>query len=82
VIPVYGFLQGDTIGLLVLAYPEDTMRTVCEKLKSAASVRVAPRPGGRVVFRDRVLDPELRVDQAGLAPLDRIDVRFDQEGSL
>ena len=72
--PLYGFLEGDTIGLLVLAYRTDTVAELAEKLQSAAAVRVAPRAGLKVVFRERVLDPAATLGQVGLAALDRFDV--------
>lgn len=73
-IPLYGFLQGDTIGLLILAQPEDTIAVLAGKLQTSAAVRVAPRE--RVVVRhgDRVLDPQMTVAKAGLTALDRFDV--------
>jgi hypothetical protein len=44
-IPLYGFLEGDTIGLLVLADEEETLASLADKLQSAASVRVDRRRG-------------------------------------
>jgi hypothetical protein len=73
-IPLYGFLQGDTIGLLILAQPADTMAVLVEKLQSSAAVRVTPRDGMVVLFKDRVLDGRTTVGQAGLTALDRFDV--------
>ena len=60
-IPLYGFLQGDTIGLLVLAEEHDTMSQMVEKL--------------HVEVHGRRLAAQLTVAAAELAPLDRIDVR-------
>ena len=34
-IPVYGFLQGDVIGLLILTYEDETIESVIEKIKTA-----------------------------------------------
>jgi hypothetical protein len=73
-IPVYGFLEGDTIGLLVLVQEDDTMESIAEKLQSAAQVRVAHRARVRVVRDGVALDPRMRVRDAGIAALDRIDV--------
>jgi hypothetical protein len=73
-VPLYGFLHGDTIGLLVLADSDDTMAQVADSLQRAAQVRVPPRPGLRVWVHGQPLDPGLTVARAGLAPLDRIDV--------
>jgi hypothetical protein len=73
-IPVYGFLQGDTLGLLVLARPEDTAADLCAKLQSAASVRVAPLAAPVVVYKGQVLEPDTTVQDAQIGPLERIDV--------
>jgi hypothetical protein len=73
-IPLYGFLEGDTIGLLVLAQPSDTMAILAEKLQAAAAVRIPHREGMVVRFKDHLPDARLTVGQAGLAALDRFDV--------
>jgi toluene monooxygenase system protein B len=73
-IPLYGFLEGDTLGLLVLAEGDDPVSTLAEKLQTSASVRVRPRERMRVLHEGRVLDPTMTVAAAGLGPLDRIDV--------
>ena len=73
-IPLYGFLEGDTIGLLVLADESDTVAELARKLESAASVRVAPRGKMRVFYRGAELDPALTVGGARIEPLERIDV--------
>ena len=73
-IPMYGFLEGDTLGLLVLAQPEDTAAVLCAKLQSAASVRVAPLGGTAVVYKGKLLDPDVTVQDAKMGPLERFDV--------
>lgn len=73
-IPLYGFVAGDTIGLLVLADEDDTIAEVARKLQSAARLRVAPRTAVDLIRGGQVLDPTVRVRAAGFAPLDRIDV--------
>jgi Toluene-4-monooxygenase system protein B (TmoB) len=73
-IPLYGFLQGDTLGLLVLACPEDTAADLCAKLQAAASVRVAPMSAAAVVYKGQVLDPDVTVQDAHIAALERFDV--------
>jgi len=73
-LPLYGFLAGDTLGVLVLVHDHDRVRTIAKQLQLAACVRVAPRAHAQVYFRGRRLDPELTLSEAGLAPLDRIDV--------
>jgi hypothetical protein len=74
VIPLYGFLAGDTIGLLVLADPDDTAAVLCGKLQSAASVRVLPLARPAVIYRGQRLDPGVTVQAASFSPLDRFDV--------
>lgn len=75
-IPLYGFLEGDTIGLLILAYPQETLEEVREKLKIAASVRVKPKPHGKFIFNETELDLKLPVSASGLTPLDRFEVKW------
>ncbi len=73
-IPLYGFLQGDTIGLLILAEENDTLQTLARKLQDAASLRVAGRKQVRVVYNHKTMDTAITVAQAGLQALDRFDV--------
>jgi hypothetical protein len=73
-IPLYGFLQGDTVGLLVLAEDGDTLEALARKLQDAASLRVAATDAVRVVYNDKTMDPTMTVAQAGLEALDRFDV--------
>jgi hypothetical protein len=72
--PLYGFLQGDTIGLLVLADEEDTAATLAQKLISAASVRVKPPASTQVVWKGRRVPPDVTLTRAGFEALDRFDV--------
>jgi hypothetical protein len=74
-IPLYGFLEGDTIGLLVLADEHDTMATLADKLQRSAAVRVAARDCVHVEVGGVRLHPTVTVARAGLAALDRFDVR-------
>ena len=74
-IPLYGFLEGDTIGLLVLAQGDDSIAEIARKLQAAARLRVAVDGPVTVVYEGRPLDPQLTVADAGLEPLARIDVR-------
>lgn len=73
-IPLYGFLEGDSIGLLILAYKQDTVRELADKLQQAASVRVSMRANMGVRYRDRMLDPNNTLEQVGIEALDRFDV--------
>jgi hypothetical protein len=73
-IPLYGFLEGDTLGLLVLAEEGDTVLELARKLQDAASIRVARNDKIDFVFDGKAIDPGLTVAQAGLQELDRFDV--------
>ncbi len=76
-IPLYGFMQGDTVGLLILAEESDTIHTLAQKLQDAARIRVASKEQVHVVHNDKAIDPALTIEQAGLEALDRFDVISD-----
>jgi hypothetical protein len=73
-VPLHGFLRGDTVGLLLLVHDTDTLAFVARTLIDAAAVRVAPAARARI-YRDGVeLALTETVAGAGLLPLDRIDL--------
>jgi hypothetical protein len=73
-IPLYGFLEGDSMGLLILADEEDTTAALAERLEASAAIRVGARGRRRVVWHGRVVDRASTVGGLGMAPLDRFDV--------
>jgi Toluene-4-monooxygenase system protein B (TmoB) len=73
-IPVFGFLKGDTIGLVVLVHDTDRIKDLAISLQEAAAVRVAPSEQVIVYAQGVSLDPELTIAQAGITALDRVDV--------
>jgi hypothetical protein len=73
-VPLYGFVRGDTLGLLVLVHADDTVATLVASLVEAASVRVRPAERARIYAAGRELDPKSTILDAGLAPLDRVDL--------
>jgi hypothetical protein len=73
-IPLYGFLEGDTMGLLVLAEESHTVLEVARTLQDAANIRVARNDHIDFVYDGNVIAPGLTVAQAGLQALDRFDV--------
>ena len=73
-IPLYGFLEGDAVGLLILADEEETVQTLARKLQDAASLRVAHRERVQVIYNDKAMDPTITIAQAGIQALDRFDV--------
>jgi Toluene-4-monooxygenase system protein B (TmoB) len=73
-VPLYGFLEGDTVGLLVLAEEGDSILGLARKLQDAASIRVARDEDLDFIHDGKAIDPELTVAEAGLNALDRFDV--------
>jgi hypothetical protein len=74
-IPLYGFLEGDTIGLLVLAEGDDSIAEIARKLQTAARLRAAIDGPVTVLYEGKRIDPGLTVSDAGMTPLARFDVR-------
>jgi len=74
-VPLYGFLEGDTLGLLVLAHDGMSLRELADRLRSAAIVRVEVTGDVVVMVRGEAADESLTVAEAGLRALDRFDVR-------
>jgi hypothetical protein len=73
-VPLYGFVAGDTLGVLVLVRDDETVDVLARRLAQAAAVRVAPIAGAVIIARGKQLDPRLTVAAAGLTALDRIDL--------
>lgn len=73
-VPLYGFLRGDSMGLLVLVHDTDTVAEIGRKLQQAAAVRVVPKERASVYHAGRALALELTVAGAGLSALERVDV--------
>jgi len=74
-IPLYGFLEGDTIGLLVLANADDSIAEVARKLQVAARLRAAIDGPVTVLYDGKPVHAASTVSEAGIKPLSRIDVR-------
>jgi hypothetical protein len=75
VIPLYGFLEGDTVGLLVLAEGDDSVAEIARKLQTAARLRVAIEGPVTVLYDGKPVDPLTTVSDLGMQPLTRFDVR-------
>jgi hypothetical protein len=76
--PLYGFIRGDSLGLLVLVQDDDTVEALGQSLLQAAAVRIAPHGKARVFREGLELDPTLSVSEAGFSALDRVDLRLDE----
>jgi hypothetical protein len=73
-VPLHGFLRGDTVGLLLLVHDTDTLAHVAQTLIDAASVRVAPAVGARLFHNGVELALTETVGSAGLGALERVDL--------
>ncbi|MFI5298129.1 MAG: hypothetical protein ACHREM_08520 [Polyangiales bacterium] len=73
-IPLYVFVDGDVLGLALLADPGQTVDAFIAQIQRAARVRVRPREGMSLRFKDRPLPGGACVGALGLAPLDRVDL--------
>ena len=73
-IPLYGFLEGDTLGLLMLAEEGETVLELARRLQEAASLRVARIDKIDLVYNGKAVDPGITIAQAGFQELDRFDV--------
>ncbi|MDA8309370.1 MAG: toluene monooxygenase [Actinomycetota bacterium] len=74
--PLQGCVEGDFVVLLVPVDDGDTMSVVGEKVRAHVLGRRLPEDAGpwRVRVGGAVLDDEVTVSGAGLAPLDAVEV--------
>lgn len=73
-IPVYGFLQGDALGLVVLMKDDETADDFANKLMQAAAMRVLPYANRAVYFNGQRLEADAVLAKIGVTPLSRLDV--------
>jgi hypothetical protein len=73
-VPLYGFVHGDTLGVLVLVQDTDSIADLGRRLQQAATVRVTTIVDAIVMARGKPLDPKVSVTAAGLSALDRVDL--------
>jgi hypothetical protein len=73
-IPLYGFIRGDTLGLLVLAQTDDTVLALAASMQQAACMRVVPAKRCSVYCEGVLLPPHLTLAEAGLSALARVDL--------
>ena len=73
-IPLYCFIEGDSLGVLVLVHDHESVADLAQHAQQAAAVRVAPRQHAVVYAHGAVLDRDATVKEIGLVALDRIDV--------
>jgi hypothetical protein len=73
-IPLYAFVRGDTLGLVVLAGDTESVDDLAGRLARAAAPRVVLNGRLRVVHRGKVLPGQLSLREAGVMALDRVDL--------
>ena len=73
-IPLYCFVEGDSLGVLVMVEDHDSVAELAQRAQQAAAVRVAPRQHATVYAHGAILDRDATVKEVGLIALDRIDV--------
>jgi hypothetical protein len=79
-VPLYGFVQGDTMGVLVMAHDDMTLETVQELLSASVHVRVEMSGRWTLSAQGRQLEGSRTVAESGLRPLERIDLRRWEAG--
>jgi hypothetical protein len=77
VMPLYAFVQGDSMGVVVLAHSDGTAADLAEKLMQASAVRVARRDKFRVMSGGRILDLGATLRMQGVQSLDRVDLMWE-----
>jgi hypothetical protein len=77
VMPLYGFVQGDTMMVVVLARLEETVRHLGDNLLRAVGIRVARRGAFKLMAGDRRLDLDTSLAAQGLQPLERVDLVWE-----
>jgi hypothetical protein len=75
ILPLYGFVEGDTVGVLILTDKEESVESMARKLRDAVTLRVDASDDMEVVYQGVVLDPLITLEQAQIAPLQRLDLR-------
>lgn len=73
-IPLYAFVRGDTLGLVVLAGDTESVDELAARLARAAAPRVALSGPLCVVHRGKVLSGQLSLREAGVVALDRVEL--------
>ena len=79
-VPLYAFVRGDTLGLVVLARDDESIDELAQRLLRAAAPRVALSGKLHVLHRGKRLRGELSLSEAGVRPLDRVDLVTEAEG--
>jgi hypothetical protein len=78
VMPLYGFVQGDTMGVVVLGRLDGTVADLGADLLRAVGVRINRQVPYQLRAGQRRLEPKAVLRTQAMAPLDRIDLVWDE----
>ena len=73
-LPLYAFVQGDSMGIVVLGRPEATVAELGEDMLRAAGVRIGRRAAFRLTAGARALELAATLGTQGLEALERVDL--------
>ena len=79
-VPLYVFVRGDTLGLVVLASSDESIDQLALRLARAAAPRVVLTGKLHVLHRGKRLAGALSLSEAGVKALDRVDLVPEAEG--
>jgi hypothetical protein len=77
VMPLYAFVEGDAMGVVVLGRPEETVEALAQRMLRATELRVARRGPFRIRSGERELTLRTTLGGQGVQPLDRIDLVWE-----
>ena len=78
-IPLYCFVRGDTLGLVVLSPETESVDELASRLARAAAPRVTLEGNLRVLHRGKLLSGALTIAEAGVVALDRVDLLTERD---
>lgn len=81
-IPIYSFLEGDSLGLLIFAYEDETIQEIINKVQISANLRVKPRTDLNLYRNEKKFDPKMTVKEAGLLPLEIIHIHSEVQNAV
>lgn len=76
-IPVYSFMEGDSLGLLTFTYEDETVEELARKVLASTRCRVEQSGADSLslYFQGRALSPALRIAQTEIQPLAMVEVK-------
>jgi hypothetical protein len=73
-IPLYAFVAGDVLGLLVIVSVDETIAQLAERLAQLARLRVRAFAPRALLHEGRRLEERRTIAASGLRALDRVDL--------